>query len=66
MKGTVKFYNRKKRFGFIAGEDGNEYFFHESGIEQGNFVKDEDEVSFEVVDGDKGPKAENVKLVGNE
>ena len=66
MKGTVKFYNRKKRFGFIAGEDGNEYFFHESGIEQGNFVKDNDEVSFEVVDGDKGPKAENVKLVGNE
>ncbi len=63
MEGVVKFYNNKKRFGFISGDDGKDYFFHLSGIEQGEFVKDNDRVSFEVVEGDKGPKAEHVKVI---
>lgn len=66
MEGIVKFYNRTKRFGFITGNDGNDYFFHETGIEPGNNVRDEDKVSFEVVEGDRGPKAEHVKLVDGE
>ena len=63
MEGVVKFYNSKKRFGFISGNDGKDYFFHLSGIERGEFVKDNDKVSFEVVEGDKGPKAEHVKVI---
>jgi CspA family cold shock protein len=60
MKGTVKFFNREKRFGFIAGEDNKEYFVHESGVTEGS-INENDEVTFEVEDGDKGPKAVNVK-----
>jgi len=60
MKGKVKFFNSEKGFGFIAGEDNKEYFVHESGIEQGPIAED-DEVSFEVEEGDRGPKAVKVK-----
>tara|TARA_Y100000310_G_C20377799_1_gene666571 strand:+ start:454 stop:642 length:189 start_codon:yes stop_codon:yes gene_type:complete len=60
MKGTVKFFNREKRFGFIAGEDNKEYFVHESGVTEGS-IGENDEVTFDVEDGDKGPKAVNVK-----
>ena len=60
--GTVKFYNKKKGFGFIAGDDGNEYFVHITGIKSGVTLNDNDKVSFDVVQGDRGPKAENVEL----
>jgi CspA family cold shock protein len=60
MKGTVKFFNREKRFGFIAGEDDKEYFVHESGVTEGP-IDENDEVTFDVEEGDKGPKAVNVK-----
>ena len=60
MKGTVKFFNNNKGFGFITGEDENEYFVHISGLNQGVELRDEDQVSFEVEDGDRGPKAVNV------
>ena len=62
MKGTVKFFDKGKRFGFIAGEDGKEFFVHESGIAEGS-ITENDEVTFDVEDGDKGPKAVNVKKV---
>ncbi|MAG01843.1 DNA-binding protein [Candidatus Pacearchaeota archaeon] len=60
MKGRVKFFDRKKRFGFVAGDDGKEYFVHESGIVQGP-IDENDEVEFDVEDGEKGPKAISVK-----
>lgn len=60
MKGKVKFFNSTKGFGFIAGEDGKEYFVHESAVKEGTIDKD-DEVTFDVEQGDKGPKAANVK-----
>lgn len=63
MKGKIKFYNRDKRFGFITGEDEKDYFFHQSGLEEGVSVRDEDQVTFEVVEGDRGPKAEKIKLL---
>lgn len=62
MEGTVKFFNTMKRFGFIAGEDGKEYFVHESGLVEGTSIRENDKVSFEVEDGDRGPKAVNVAL----
>ena len=60
MKGKVKWFNGAKGFGFITGEDNKEYFVHESGIKQGT-IDENDEVSFDVEEGDKGLKAVNVK-----
>lgn len=61
--GVVKFFNNVKRFGFISGEDGKEYFVHETGLKEGTMIKEGDKVSFKVVEGDKGPKAEEVEKV---
>ncbi len=60
MKGTVKFFNRIKGFGFIAGEDGKEYFVHESGIDEDVSLDENDSVEFEAEQGDRGPKAVKV------
>ena len=62
MEGTVKFFNNMKRFGFIAGEDGNEYFVHQSGLNEGVTLEENTKVTFDVEQGDKGPKAVNVSL----
>ena len=61
MNGTVKFFNKSKGFGFIAGEDGKEYFVHQTGIKDGVTLNDNDSVEFDVEQGDRGPKAGNVK-----
>jgi len=63
VEGTVKFYNRMKRFGFISGDDGKDYFVHESGIVGGQPINEGDRVSFDIVEGDRGPKAEQVKTL---
>lgn len=60
MKGKVKFFNATKGFGFIAAEDGNEYFVHSTGLNAGVSLKEGDSVSFEIEQGDKGPKATKV------
>ena len=60
MNGKVKFYNEKKGFGFIAAEDGKEYFVHITGLNQGVNLRDNDDVTFDVAEGDRGPKAVNV------
>ena len=61
--GKVKFFNRRKKYGFITGDDGEDYFFHESGLTEGIYVKDEDKVEFKVVVGDRGKKAVDVSLI---
>lgn len=64
MKGKVKWFNAEKGYGFITPEDGGkDVFVHFSGI-VGNGFRSLDEgqdVSFEVVQGDKGPQAANVE-----
>ncbi len=60
MKGTVKFFNTNKGFGFIAAEDGKEYFVHQEGLQEGVRIQDNDPVTFDVEEGDRGPKAVNV------
>lgn len=62
MKGTVKWFNAKKGFGFISDENGNDVFVHFSALQMDGFkVLDEgDEVEFEVIEGEKGPQAANV------
>ncbi len=59
-KGTVKFFNAAKGFGFIKKEDGSEVFVHSSGLI--DKIRDNDTVTFEVSEGKKGPNAVNVKL----
>ena len=61
VEGTVKFFNSMKHFGFIAGDDGKEYFVHASGLKAGTTIGEGDKVSFNVVQGDKGLKAEQVE-----
>lgn len=62
MKGTVKWFNAKKGFGFISDENGTDVFVHFSALQMDGFkVLDEgDAVEFEVIDGEKGPQAANV------
>ena len=66
MKGTVKWFNAKKGFGFISDETGKDVFVHYSGLNMDGFkVLDEgEEVEFDVVNGEKGPQASNVVKVG--
>jgi CspA family cold shock protein len=60
-KGTVKFFNETKGFGFIIDEESKkEYFVHVSGLI--DKVKENDEVEFELEEGRKGLNAMNVKL----
>ncbi len=61
MKGTVKFFNETKGFGFITAEDGTQVFVHKSALAEGVTLRDNDSVTFDVEQGDKGPKAANVK-----
>jgi len=61
MKGKVKFFNQEKEFGFIIGDDGKDYFFHKSGLEDGVSINEDDAVEFSTEQGDKGLKAINVK-----
>ncbi|MFA6888150.1 MAG: cold shock domain-containing protein [Candidatus Woesearchaeota archaeon] len=61
MKGTVKFFNEAKGFGFITGEDGKDVFVHKLALAEGVTLHDKDTVTFDVEQGDKGLKAVNVK-----
>lgn len=63
VEGTVKFFNSMKNFGFIAGEDGKEYFVHSSGLKEGTSITEGDKVSFKPTQGDRGLKAEEVEKV---
>lgn len=62
MKGTVKWFNAKKGFGFISDEDGKDVFVHFSALNMDGFkvLDDGDSVEFDVIDGEKGPQAANV------
>ncbi|MBO4410758.1 MAG: cold shock domain-containing protein [Lachnospiraceae bacterium] len=61
-KGTVKWFNNQKGYGFIVDEDGNEVFVHFTGLNMDGYkTLDEGQaVEFEVIEGAKGPQAVNV------
>lgn len=61
-EGTVKWFNEAKGYGFITAESGSDVFVHYSAIEEDGFktLAEGQRVSFEVVEGTKGPQASNV------
>ncbi len=64
MRGTVKFFNDMKNFGFIEPDEGDEdLFVHRSDLEDANFLKEDDIVEFETEQGEKGPRAVSVKKI---
>lgn len=65
QQGTVKWFNAKKGYGFIADAEGNEVFVHFSALNMDGFkeLKDGEVVQFEVTEGEKGPQAANVTRI---
>lgn len=61
-KGTVKWFNSPKGYGFISDENGNDVFVHWSGLNMEGYksLEEGQAVEFEVVTGEKGPQAVNV------
>jgi CspA family cold shock protein len=64
-KGSVKWFNEKKGFGFISQDDGNDVFVHFSAIKRDGFkvLYEGDQVEFEVTQGPKGLQATNVVVL---
>ncbi len=65
QNGKVKWFNAEKGYGFIEVEGGNDVFVHYSAIQEEGFksLEEGQEVSFEIVDGNRGPQASNVTKI---
>lgn len=62
FKGTVKWFNNHKGYGFIQDENGKDIFVHYTGLDMKGFksLEEGNKVEFDIVDGAKGPQASNV------
>lgn len=63
VKGKIKWFNNKKGFGFIEGENGKDVFVHYSAIQQDGYktLETDDQVEYDLVKSEKGDQAQNVK-----
>lgn len=64
MEGVVKWYNVKKGYGFVKGEDGKDYFVHFSALKPGAKLFENTKVDFEATDTEKGLQAKDVNSIG--
>ena len=62
INGTVKTWSPSKGWGFIEGDDGEDYFIHISKVRKGQSLNHDSRVKFDVSQGPRGPEAENVTL----
>jgi CspA family cold shock protein len=60
-KGTVKWFNKEKGFGFVKDEEGKELFVHHSSVKEGHHLKENDPVTFEEAETERGKQAKNVE-----
>jgi CspA family cold shock protein len=60
MKGNIKWYNTRKGYGFIQGEDGKDVFVHRTAVPADVTLNEGDAVTFEVETSDRGLQAKNV------
>jgi cold shock protein len=65
MKGTVKWFNDRKGYGFILGDDEKEIFVHRNSLAEDTYINEGDPVEYEIESSDKGPNATNVKKLNN-
>ena len=65
MKGTVKWFNDRKGYGFIEGEDEKDIFVHRNSLPEGTYIDEGDQVEYEIETSDKGPNAINIKKLKN-
>ena len=63
MKGTVKWFNNRKGYGFIQGENGIEVFIHRNELILGTTIDKNDRVEYDIKKSDKGPEAIDVKKI---
>jgi len=63
MKGTVKWYNPRKGYGFIQGEDGNDVFVHSTALPMGTDIAENDQVEYQIEDSERGQRATKVKML---
>ena len=61
MKGTIKWYNSRKGYGFIQGEDGKDVFVHRSAIPTRINLNEGEQVEYEIEKTDRGMQATNIK-----
>ena len=66
MKGTVVWFNNGKGYGFIKSEEGHDVFCHYSALQMDGYkqLKQDQRVEFDLVQGGKGPQADNVRVIG--
>ena len=62
ISGTVKSWNPSQGWGFIEGDDGEDYFLHTTNVRQGQTICVNCRVKFDISQGQRGPEAENVTI----